>query len=153
MNVGFPPRLRARRSLYDLVRYRNVDPLSIRPNTPTRVEDLPPLPSSPTASSSFSLQPTPVQEEHPEPVHQSANMAPKKAARDADGEEQYGEFRSTQASTSTVTDGGFAGSIYSVSGYVAVATSTNPSYTACPYDSDCWQARCGGREHDRSCYV
>jgi V-type H+-transporting ATPase subunit A len=91
MNVGFRPRLLARPSLYDLVTYRNIERLSVRPSTPTRIEDLPPLPSSP-GPVPLPLPPAPVHEHHPEPLDKPANMGPKKLARDADGEEQYGAF-------------------------------------------------------------
>jgi len=92
MNIGLRPRLKARSSLYDLVRNRNIDQLSVQPLR-SFVEELPallpPLPSSP--DSILSTPPTPVLPNHPGLVKQPPNMAPKKeVARDADGEEQYG---------------------------------------------------------------
>src|ERR1700709_352567 len=92
MNVGFRPRLKARPSLYDLIRDRNIERLSVRPSTPTRLTDLPPLPTSPK-SSSTSVPPTPVQEKQIELVQEAVKMAPKKVALDADGEEQFGMFK------------------------------------------------------------
>jgi len=88
MNVGLRPRLKARPSLYDLIRNRNIDQ-PLRSFVEELPAELPPLPSSP--DSILSTPPTPVLSNHPELVEQSANMAPKKeVARDADGEEQYG---------------------------------------------------------------
>lgn len=90
MNVGIRPRLRARPSLYDLVRNWNIDRLSTRPTTPSRTpSDLPPLPASPKLSEP-SVPQTPVGEKQLEPIHKVVNMPPKKAAVDADGEEQSG---------------------------------------------------------------
>jgi V-type H+-transporting ATPase subunit A len=114
MNVGFRPRLEARPSLYDLLAYRNIERLSAGLASPTSIQDIP-LPPSPSPSL-LSPKPESTQEEYPEPAAQSATMAPKKAAQDADVEEQYGEFRSllplrTQANPRCT------GSIYSVSGY------------------------------------
>jgi hypothetical protein len=92
MNVGLRPRLKARPSLYDLIRNRNIDQLSVQPLRSFVKElpaELPPLPSSP--DSIVSTPPTPVLPSQPELVEESAKMAPKKeVARDADGEEQYG---------------------------------------------------------------
>jgi hypothetical protein len=77
--------------LYDLLAYRSIERLSIRAASATLAEDLPPLPNSPGASP-LSPPPEPIQEECPEPVAQSASMPPKKAARDADADEQYGAW-------------------------------------------------------------
>jgi len=92
MNVGLRPRLKARPSLYDLVRNRNIDQLSVQPLRSFVQElpaELPPLPLSP--SKTYSTPPTPVLPTHPEPAEEPAKMAPKKkVAKDADGEEQYG---------------------------------------------------------------
>jgi hypothetical protein len=91
MNVGFRPRLKARPSLYDLIRNRNIERLSIQPQDLVEVEDLPELPTSPAKLPSFS--PTLRKEELPESVQEPIKMGPKKAARDDDGEEQYGMSR------------------------------------------------------------
>ena len=95
MNIGLRPRLKARPSLYDLVRNRSIDKLSIQPQQSFFEElpaELPPLPSSPT--NIISNPPTPVLAPHPEPAEEPPKMAPKKeVARDADGEEQYGMCR------------------------------------------------------------
>jgi len=92
MNIGFRPRLKARPSLYDLIRNRNIEQLSVQPLQSSTEElplELPPLPSSP--ASTFSSPPTPVKLSHPDPPQQPDDMAPKKApAKDADGEDQYG---------------------------------------------------------------
>lgn len=90
MNVGIRPRLRARPSLYDLVRNRNIDRLSIRPATPSRkTSDLPPLPTSPKLSES-SVPPTPIEEKQLEALEKAVKMAPNKSAVDANGDEQFG---------------------------------------------------------------
>jgi hypothetical protein len=81
--------LRARPSLYDLLRYRNIEGLSIAPITPTSAADLPPLPNSP--ASSLSAPPTPVRENRPGQLRKSVNMPPK-AAKDDGEEKQYGKF-------------------------------------------------------------
>lgn len=92
MNVGFRPRLKARPSLYDLIRNRNIDVLSVRRRdsfTEELLLELPPLPSTPTDLRS--PPPTPVIAINSEPVQELVNMAPKKqVAKDADGEDQYG---------------------------------------------------------------
>lgn len=88
MNIGLRPRLKARPSLYDLVRNRNIDRLSVRPATPSRTpSDLPPLPPSP---SSESVPPTPIEEKQIELVVEVVNMGPKKVVNELDGEEQFG---------------------------------------------------------------
>lgn len=101
MNVGLRPRLKARPSLYDLVRNRNIDQLSVQPLRSLVEElpaELPPLPLSPTKT--LSTPPTPVLLNHPESAKESAKMAPKKeVARDADGEEQYGMSQIQQHGT------------------------------------------------------
>src|SRR4051812_39684560 len=92
MNVGFRPRLKARPSLYDLVRNRNIDRLSLRPTTPTTSFELPPLPISPKTPSS-SVPPTSTQEKQKDTTQETNSMGPKKAAaQDIDGEEQYGKL-------------------------------------------------------------
>jgi hypothetical protein len=92
MNVGLRPRLKARPSLYDLVRNRSIDQLSVQPLRSYFEElpaELPPLPLSPEKD--LSTPPTPVLSNHQEPAEEPGKMAPKKeVARDADGEEQYG---------------------------------------------------------------
>jgi hypothetical protein len=87
MNVGFRPRLKARPSLYDLIRNRNIDRLSAL--TPTKLVDFEELPALPNSRPS-----TPIVEKHPEPIRASIKMPPKKAPKntDEDGEEQYGTF-------------------------------------------------------------
>ena len=86
MNVGFRPRLRARPSLYDLVRNRSIEQLSLHPRN-SYLDELPPLPSSPFPTP----PPTPLKAQEIEFVVAPAKMPPKKAAaRDEDGEEQYG---------------------------------------------------------------
>ena len=87
MNVGFRPRLKARPSLYDLIKNRNIDRLSAL--SPTKLVDIEELPALPNSRPS-----TPVIEEHPEPIRIPVKMPPKKEAKntDADGEEQYGMF-------------------------------------------------------------
>ncbi|PVH74303.1 vacuolar ATP synthase catalytic subunit A [Cadophora sp. DSE1049] len=104
MNVGFRPRLKARPSLYDLIRNRNIDSLSVavhrRPSL-SRHPELPPLPPSP----SFTHSPPPTPRTPPQvPVEdeQAVKMPPKKAAIRDDDDEQYG-------------------TIFSVSGPVVVA--------------------------------
>ena len=98
MNVGFRPRLKARPSLYDLVRTQHILQLSRgwshswSDELPPELPALPPLPPSPSASPPRTPAPAvPNQLElHPLPP-KPAKMAPKKeAARDEDGEEQYG---------------------------------------------------------------
>ncbi|KAK0123851.1 H(+)-transporting V1 sector ATPase subunit A [Cadophora gregata] len=94
MNVGIRPRLKARPSLYDLIRSRDIDSLSVAVHRPSLQElhpELPPLPPSP----SFTLSPPPTPQ-------QSVRMPPKKAAIKHDDDEQYG-------------------TIFSVSGPVVVA--------------------------------
>jgi hypothetical protein len=93
MNIGFRPRLKARPSLYDLVKNRSIDSLSVRRHRPSSslelLRELPPLPSSPT----LSPLPTPFQPEQPEQDPLPVKMPPKKVVeRDADGEEQYGQY-------------------------------------------------------------
>jgi V-type H+-transporting ATPase subunit A len=86
MNVGFRPRLKARPSLYDLIKDRNIDRLSILCST--KLVDLGELPALPNSRPS-----TPIVEKQPELVHSSVKMPPKKEAKaDADGEEQYGKL-------------------------------------------------------------
>lgn len=118
MNVGLRPRLKARPSLYNLVRNRNIDQLSVQPFRSFVEElpaELPPLPLSPDKN--LSTPPTPVLSIYPEPAEEPAKMAPKKeVARDADGEEQYGMSQYPPA-VQTQANGSYAGSIYSVSGY------------------------------------
>lgn len=92
MNVGLRPRLKARPSLYDLIRNRNIDQLSVQPLR-SFVEvlpaELPPLPLSPDKN--LSTPPTPILSSYPASAKDPAKMAPKKeVAKDADGEEQYG---------------------------------------------------------------
>lgn len=95
MNVGFRPRLKARPSLYDLLRDRNIDRLStVLPSTPTsqtQVVNLPPLPTSPQFPAA-SVPSTPTKEEKIRVVQEAAKMGPKKAAQEIDGEEQYGIY-------------------------------------------------------------
>lgn len=93
MNIGFRPRLKARPSLYDLIRNRNIEDLSVRrrPSFAEELPELPPLPPSPSPTRSppptlrtySSLQ---QQIEYPEVV----TMPPKKAAIKDDDNEQYG---------------------------------------------------------------
>ena len=85
MNVGFRPRLKARPSLYDLIKNRTIDRLSAL--NPTRAVDLEELPALPSSHPS-----TPSTEKHPELVHIPFKMAPKKEVKktDEDGEDQYG---------------------------------------------------------------
>lgn len=115
MNVGFRPRLKARPSLYDLIKNRNIVRLSAL--GPTKLVDLAELPALPNSRPS-----TPIVEKQLETVHTPVKMAPKKGPKKADAEEdeQYGMHfpilrKDTQADDSS------PGSIYSVSGY---ATST-----------------------------
>merc|ERR1711977_276271 len=111
MNVGFRPRLKARPSLYDLIRTRNIDSLSVavhrRPSVSQELQlepEPPPLPPSPGFTSTSppstprTLQQVPIEVEHQELV----KMPPKKAAIKEDDDEQYG-------------------TIFSVSGPVVVA--------------------------------
>jgi hypothetical protein len=91
MNVGLRPRLRARPSLYDLIRNRrSIEQLSLHPRNSFSEElppELPALPSSPFPTP----PPTPGEVQQTELVEEPAKMPPKKAAaRDEDGEEQYG---------------------------------------------------------------
>ncbi len=96
MNVGFRPRLKARPSLYDLVRNRNIDNLSVRPNLSFSDElppELPPLPPSPTSTPSPPSTPrTPRPLEHVKD-EQTVKMPPKKAAIKDDDESQYGRLK------------------------------------------------------------
>lgn len=88
MNVGFRPRLKARPSLYDLVRSRNIDQLSVRPSTPTRAAfEFPPLPASPSPSTPST--PSEVKQLGIPLVQEAIKMAKKE--QQLDGEEQYGE--------------------------------------------------------------
>jgi V-type H+-transporting ATPase subunit A len=101
MNVGLRPRLKARPSLYDLVRNRNIDQLSVQPLHSFAKElpaELPPLPSSPAFK--LSRPPTPVLSNPLQQLEERAKMPPKKeVARDADGEEQFGMFHYDWQST------------------------------------------------------
>jgi hypothetical protein len=97
MNVGFRPRLKARPSLYDLVRNHNINPTSrSQPNSfsqdlPRELPALPPSPfsSPPSTPSTTAFKKVEPQTQTLEPV----KMAPKKrdVAKDEDGEEQYGK--------------------------------------------------------------
>ena len=92
MHIGFRPRLKARPSLYDLIRSQSVEHLSIKRPELVEVEYLPELPASPVE-----LRPTPPTPERAQlsaPVLQEPiNMGPKKVVQDEDGEEQYGTPR------------------------------------------------------------
>ena len=115
MNVGFRPRLKARPSLYDLIKSRNIDRLSAL--SPTKLVDLAELPALPNSRPS-----TPIVAKQPEPVHTHIKMAPKQEPKkaDADDDEQYGMYLPLHR-MDTQADDSSPGSIYSVSGY---ATST-----------------------------
>jgi len=79
MNVGFRPRLSARPSLYDLIRNRSIEQLSLRPRNSFSEElpsELPALPSSPFPTP----PPTPLKVQQIEFVEEPAKMPPKKAA-------------------------------------------------------------------------
>ena len=94
MNVGIRPRLKAQPSLYDLVKNRSIESLSNRHRLSFPSElppELPPLPTSPAVSP----PPTPEKAQLPASIQETINMAPKKtaAAKDADGEEQYGAYQ------------------------------------------------------------
>lgn len=98
MNVGFRPRLKARPSLYDLIRNRNIDSLSVavhrRPSLSQELHpELPPLPPSPSFTTCNS-PPPPSTPRTPQPVQveyqPSVKMPPKKAAIKDDDDEQYG---------------------------------------------------------------
>ena len=97
MNVGFRPRLKARPSLYDLIRNHNIDILSVRRRdsfTEELLLELPPLPSTPT-----DLRSAPPTPSDSYTVQEPVNMAPKKeVAKDADGEDQYGMCQRTASS-------------------------------------------------------
>jgi hypothetical protein len=86
MNIGFRPRLKARPSLYDLIKNRNIDRLSAL-TSPSKLVDFEELPALPNSRPS-----TPVVEPHSEPIYSTIKMAPKKEKKvvDEDGEEQYG---------------------------------------------------------------
>lgn len=86
MNVGFRPRLKARPSLYDLIKNRNIDRLSAALSL-SKLVDVGELPALPNSRPS-----TPIIERHPEPLHTPLKMPPKKEAKnaDTDSEEQYG---------------------------------------------------------------
>jgi hypothetical protein len=94
MNVGLRPRLKARPSLYDLIRDRNIDSLSVRlrPSSTDHLlspQDLPPLPPSPTSTPFAS--PTSEEPLYTEFSLPTIKMPPKKqVAKDEDGEDQYG---------------------------------------------------------------
>lgn len=147
MNIGFRPRLKARPSLYDLVRNRNIDRLSIRPSTPTRlaIEDLPPLPASPNSAVS-SVQSTPIQESNTSKLKEAITMAPKKAAKDADGEDQYGRLlqRILQIPAKLTT---------AVQVQFTRFLGTQKMPHAASHITDFGQTRRGRREHDRSGHV
>ena len=115
MNVGFRPRLKARPSLYDLIRSRNIEHLSIQRQELVQVEYLPELPTSPGKLPPTS--PAPEKEQLQEPVQEPINMAPKKEARDEDSEEQYGMSSGQYELKDLQINDTFIGSIYSVSGY------------------------------------
>jgi hypothetical protein len=117
MNIGFRPRLKARPSLYDLIKNRNIDRL-LSALGPTKLVDLAELPALPNSRPS-----TPIVEKQPETVHTAVKMAPKKEPKksDAEDDEQYGMHfpihrKDTQADDSS------PGSIYSVSGYATSKT-------------------------------
>lgn len=95
MNVGLRPRLKARPSLYDLIRTRDIDSLSVavhrRPSVSQELQlepELPPLPPSPSFTST-SPPPTPRISQQA-PVEKVVKMPPKKAAIKEDDDEQYG---------------------------------------------------------------
>lgn len=95
MNVGFRPRLQTRPSLYDLIRNRNIDNLSVRPRLSFSEElppELPPLPPSPT--STLSPPPTPRTFRPLEQItdNEAVKMPPKKAAIKDDDDSQYGRL-------------------------------------------------------------
>lgn len=111
MNVGFRPRLKARPSLYDLIKNRSIDHLSAA-LSPTKLVDLEELPALPNSRPS-----TPIVEEPPKSPHTPVKMPPKKEAKnDIDGEEQYGKQFHLRMTGISANDSS-PGSIYSVSGY------------------------------------
>ena len=110
MNVGFRPRLKARPSLYDLIKNRNIDRLSAL--SPTKLVDRGELPALPNSRPS-----TPTVEKQPELVYTPVKMPPKKETKtDADEEEQYGGHPQVHCEDILANDLSL-GSIYSVSGY------------------------------------
>ena len=147
MNVGLRPRLKARPSLYDLVRNRNIDLLSIQPLPSSFQElpaELPPLPLSP--SKNYSTPPTPDLPNHPEPAEDPAKMAPKKeVAKDADGEDQYGMSQYQQERRIKLM-------IAMQARFTRFLGMQISSACLFPH-TDLVQARRGGREHDWCCYV
>lgn len=100
MQIGFRPRLQARPSLYDLVKNRNIDSLSIRRHRANSslslsttelalAPELLPLPFSPAPSRPGTPIPYQLRIEQSPAV----TMPPKKETqKDEDGEEQYGTF-------------------------------------------------------------
>jgi hypothetical protein len=86
MNVGFRPRLKARPSLYDLIRSQSSDHLAIL--SPSRFVDIAELPALP-----HSLPSTPIVEKPQARIRIPISMPPKKqVAKDDDGEDQYGKY-------------------------------------------------------------
>ena len=91
MNVGFRPRLKARPSLYDLIKNRNIDRLSaLSPTKLVDFEELPALPNSRPSTPIVEIQPA---------IHQPPNKMPPKNQSDADGEEQYGTQNHNRSSS------------------------------------------------------
>jgi hypothetical protein len=148
MNVGFRPRLKARPSVYDLIRNRSIDSLSVRRRgsfTEELLSELPPLPSTPTEFPS--PPPTPAIATHPKPVQESDNTAPKKAvAKDADGEDQYG-MPLTNYELCTLE------LIVAIQVRFILSPGTKLPQPAQHYNTDTWQTSRGGREYDRRGYV
>ena len=114
MNVGFRPRLKARPSLYDLIKNRNIDRLSAL--SPTKTVDVGELPALPNSRPSI-----PTVRKQPELVHNHVKMAPKKEVNhtDEESEEQYGMHLPICCAHILANDT-FPGSIFSVSGYAAI---------------------------------
>lgn len=149
MNVGFRPRLKARPSLYNLLRSRKPDPTAPPPLPAEHHHELPALPPSPSKSThdhSYPPFPTPSRLPVTQQSQASSKMAPKKPEIDDDGEEQYGACPRASAppiEPKLTTPG----RLYLLGFWVRVVS----NMSACVLLTE--QARRHRREYDWSCHV